>query len=476
MTLTTGPVNPVLYLRTSQLCGSDPLLATGNTRESRASTRCPSPYTPPLHTRRDRDLNAAPGLLALAMERVEYDENEPSQLRGLTFVVPGGRFNEMYGWDSYMESLGLIIDGRVDLVEATAKKFCFCIKHYGKIFNANRSYYIGKSQPPFLTDMALRVYEERQREGGGREALDFLREAMCAAYKEYHSVLMAQPRLDALTGLSRYRPEGLGVPPETEASHFTHVLRPYAKKYGMADQDFVEAYNKQQVSEPELNEVRSHGDVRGRQSGKVWDTRPILPAYQSPLVSAVNLTIFSSQYFLHDRAVRESAHDTSYRLEKVAANLATIDLNSLLYKYEIDFAQTIKVHFQDFLPTPADYCSTSRGMYPNQIESSAAWYRRAENTRKAVDKYLWAEDRGMYFDYDTVKQEQTSYETTTTFWAMWAGLATPQRAGHLVTKALPRFEAFGGPVSGTEKSGGPINLDRPSRQWDYPYGNAPLRL
>ena len=90
--------------------------------------------------------------------------------------------------------------------------------------------------------------------------------------------------------------------------------------------------------------------------------------------------------------------------------------------------------------------------------------------RKAIDRYLWNESKGMSFDYDTVKREQTDYETATTFWAMWAGLASPHQAAALVAKALPRFEAFGGLVSGTAESRGAIGIDRPSRQWDYPYG------
>ena len=80
--------------------------------------------------------------------------------------------------------------------------------------------------------------------------------------------------------------------------------------------------------------------------------------------------------------------------------------------------------------------------------------------RRAIDRYLWNEGRGMYFDYDTVKREQTDYETATTFWAMWAGLASPHQSAALVVKALPKFEAFGGLVSGTEESRGPISIER----------------
>ena len=179
------------------------------------------------------------------------------------------------------------------------------------------------------------------------------------------------------------------------------------------------------------------------------------------------------EYFLHDRAVRESGHDTSYRLVNVVANLATIDLNALLYKYETDIARTIQVYFNGHPSIPPEMCVDVKGMKPNQVESPAAWDRRAKSRRRAVDRYLWNEEKGMYFDYDTVKKEQSGCKTATTFWSMWAGLATPRQAAALVIKALPKFEAFGGLVSGTEESRGPVGIDRPGRQWDYPYGTAP---
>ncbi|KAI9831685.1 MAG: hypothetical protein M1819_004751 [Sarea resinae] len=378
-----------------------------------------------------RDLNAKPGLLAVEMEEyVVNPETGETDLRGLPFIVPGGRFNELYGWDSYMESLGLLVNDRVDLAKSMVQNFCFCIRHYGKILNANRSYYLCRSQPPFLTDMALRVYERIKHEPG---ALDFLRTAIYAAIKEYYSVWMSQPRLDPATGLSRYRPEGLGVPPETEASHFTHLLEPFAAKHNMTFQEFVSAYNGGSIKEPELDD-----------------------------------------YFLHDRAVRESGHDTSYRLERVCADLATIDLNSLLYKYETDIARTIRNFFGDKLVVPPEYCSKT--MKLDHIETSASWDRRAKRRKLAVDKYLWNEEKGMYFDYDTIKKQQTGYESATTFWAMWAGISTPRQAAALVVKALPKFEAFGGLVSGTEESRGVTGLDRPNRQWDYPFGWAPQQM
>ncbi|EER45266.1 neutral trehalase [Histoplasma capsulatum H143] len=246
-----------------------------------------------------KDLNEKPGLLALAMEEYIDANTGMKDLRGVPFVVPGGRFNEFYGWDSYMESLGLFVSDRVDLA-----------------------------------------------------------------------------RLD--------------------------------------------------------------------------------------------------DYFLHDRAVRESGHDTSYRLEKVCANLATVDLNSLLYKYEVDIARTIRDFFGDKLSIPTEFRTPQNAEHG--FESSAVWDRRARRRKAAMDKYLWDEGKGTYFDYNTVEQERTDYESATTFWTMWAGVASPYQASRLVNEALPKFEVYGGLVSGTEKSRGPIGLDRPNRQWDYPYGWAPQQM
>jgi alpha,alpha-trehalase len=377
-----------------------------------------------------RDMNSKPGLLAVDMEKIVDPKTGEITLKGRPFVVPGGRFNELYGWDSYMESLGLLVNDKVDLAKSMVLNFCFCIKHYGKILNATRSYYLCRSQPPFLTDMALRVYERIKHEP---DAMDFLRTALLAAIKEYHSVWTAEPRLDPVTGLSRYRPEGLGVPPETEAGHFLHILEPYAEKHGLSFEDFVEKYNSGEIKEPKLDE-----------------------------------------YFLHDRAVRESGHDTTYRLEGVCADLATIDLNSLLFKYETDIARTIRNVFHDKLLVPEEYCVGD--MKPGHVEASAIWERRAKRRKLAIDKYLWNKEDGLYYDYDTVKRQQCKYESCTTFWALWAGVSAPHQAAAMVTNALPKFEAFGGLLSGTQESRGEIGLDRPNRQWDYPYGWAPQQM
>jgi alpha,alpha-trehalase len=69
------------------------------------------------------------------------------------YVVPGGRFREVYYWDSYFTMLGLEADGRNDIVENMIADFAYEIDTYGHIPNGNRTYYLSRSQPPFFSKM-----------------------------------------------------------------------------------------------------------------------------------------------------------------------------------------------------------------------------------------------------------------------------------------------------------------------------------
>ncbi|PCH42090.1 glycoside hydrolase family 37 protein [Wolfiporia cocos MD-104 SS10] len=392
-----------------------------------------------------KSLNNKPGILALAMQEVTTS-NGSKTLKGIPFVVPGARFNELYNWDSYFISLGLLVDGYINLAKGIVDHFIFEIKHYGKILNGSRSYYLCRAQPPFLTDMALQIYNQLDRSDMEANRA-WLKRAIQAAIKEYHTIWVAEPRIDPKTGLSRYRPDGLGIPPETEATHFTHVLEPYAQKHGLSVLEFSERYNAGTIREPELDE-----------------------------------------YFLHDRAVRESGHDTTYRFEKRCANLGTVDLQALLYKYEVDIGTAIREVFDDeleleedfplapFPPSVEAYANPHRESSKARPQTSAIWFERAEFRKNIIDKYCWNESKSLYFDYDTAQEKQILYESVTAFWTLWAGCASEEQCWKLLTNSLKKFEVLGGLVSGTEESRGKISLDRPNRQWDYPYAWPPHQI
>jgi len=66
------------------------------------------------------------------------------------YVVPGGRFREIYYWDSYFTMLGLIESGRQDLAQSMVENFAHLIDSFGHVPNGTRTYYLSRSQPPFF--------------------------------------------------------------------------------------------------------------------------------------------------------------------------------------------------------------------------------------------------------------------------------------------------------------------------------------
>lgn len=77
------------------------------------------------------------------------------------YIVPGGRFREIYYWDSYFTMLGLQVSRKIDSIENMVKNFAYLIDTAGFIPNGNRSYYLSRSQPPFFALMVSLLMEEK---------------------------------------------------------------------------------------------------------------------------------------------------------------------------------------------------------------------------------------------------------------------------------------------------------------------------
>jgi alpha,alpha-trehalase len=75
------------------------------------------------------------------------------------YIVPGGRFSELYYWDSYFTMLGLAESGRCDLLKSMAGNFGHLIDTYGHIPNGTRTYYLSRSQPPVFALM-IELFEQ----------------------------------------------------------------------------------------------------------------------------------------------------------------------------------------------------------------------------------------------------------------------------------------------------------------------------
>jgi alpha,alpha-trehalase len=90
------------------------------------------------------------------------------------YVVPGGRFNEIYYWDSYFTMLGLSAAGKVDLIEGMVDNFAHLIIQYGFVPNGSRSYYLSRSQPPYFYLMVELLAQHRSAAAIGQKYFEAL--------------------------------------------------------------------------------------------------------------------------------------------------------------------------------------------------------------------------------------------------------------------------------------------------------------
>ena len=170
-------------------------------------------------------------------------------------------------------------------------------------------------------------------------------------------------------------------------------------------------------------------------------------------------------YFIHDRSMRESGHDTTNRLDAICADLTPIDLNCLLYKFETDIAFLIKTEFNN------EFSYNENTQY-----TSENWSKKAEIRKEKINKFCWNEEIGIYFDYNYIKSEQHKFEAATTFYPLWANLCSAEQASVLVKTTLPKFKLKGGIVGSTKKEVENLDAKLPQRQWDYPFGWAPHQI
>ncbi len=346
------------------------------------------------------------------------------------YVVPGGRFNEMYGWDSYFIVLGLEHDNRPDLARGMVENFFFEIQNYGAILNANRTYFFTRSQPPFLSSMIREVYEHPA--GGAKPDLAWLAKAYAFAQRDYALWISPEHRADD-TGLARYFDLGAGPVPEMadDSNYYPDVIRWLLAHPGVHPEYLVSSSDKPNAAEARGLALASC-DIN------------VSRVCAAAVVDGHRL---SAAFYQGDRAMRESGFDSSFRFGAFSGsteNFAPVCLNSLLYRYERDMAE-----FATLLGKPGE---------------AAAWTQRAEARKNAINKYLWDPTTGLYFDYDFTTGQRSSYRFIATFYPLWAGAASPAQAAS-VEKHLALFEEDGGLQTSDDVSG---------VQWDAPFGWAPV--
>ncbi len=143
----------------------------------------------------------------------------------------------------------------------------------------------------------------------------------------------------------------------------------------------------------------------------------------------------------------ESGWDHSTRCDERWLEHLPVDLNSILYVREMDFARAA-----DML---------------GNLETARTWRERADARAKKIHELMWNETAGFFFDYDVTAKACNPHASLAGFFPLWAGLATPDQARRAVETWLPQFLKPGGLVTTLES--------REGRQWAWPNGWSPLQ-
>jgi alpha,alpha-trehalase len=351
-----------------------------------------------------------------------------------SYVVPGGRFNEMYGWDSYFILLGLIRDGKLDLARGMVENFFFEIEHYGTVLNANRTYFLSRSQPPFLTSMIMAVYDAHKT--GGHPDRSWLARAYSYASQDYE-MWNREPHVAGSTGLSRYFDFGEGPVAEglQDETGFYRTVTTYFLRHP-------------EEAAGELAELKS-AEGNPEAVGFTFTLQLCEAVASGQKCDPFRMLTLTRDYYKGDRSMRESGFDISFRFGPYSArthHYAPVCLNSLLYKSETDLAKMAELL--------------------GKKDDAAKWQGLAQQRKQRINQYLWDQERGRFFDYDFDKQQRSTYDYASTFYPLWAGLATQEQAAS-VEKSLAIFEQPGGVAMSHTETGA---------QWDLPYGWAPIQL
>ncbi|MDB5964201.1 MAG: Alpha,alpha-trehalase [Polaromonas sp.] len=317
------------------------------------------------------------------------------------YLVPGGRFAELYYWDSYFTMLGLAPCGHADLVHAMTDNFACLIDTFGHVPNGNRTYYLSRSQPPVFSLMV-----ELCERCGGQPALGYL--------------------------------------PQLRREHAWWMDGEHGLRAG-------EAFRRV-VALPGGSVLNRYWDDRDTPREESWredvataaqSDRPAAEVYRDLRAAAESGWDFSTRWLRH----ADPADPRSLSLASICTTaIVPVDLNAFLFRLETTIARLSRM--------------------AGDAAAAQAFTQRAATRREAVDRLMWSEEEGAYFDHDWQRRQRRTNLTAAAVTPLFTGMASRHQAGRLAATFGRRMLAPGG-VSTTELAS--------HEQWDRPNGWAPLQ-
>ncbi len=286
-----------------------------------------------------------------------------------SYIVPGGRFREIYYWDSYFTMLGLKESGETQVMENMINNFSYLINTYGHIPNGNCSYYLSRSQPPFFSMMVDLLATVK-----GDEVYKTYLPALQKEYnywmdktaKTKHNVKMP----DGST-LSRYYdrddvPRQESYKQDVDAATKNDFSKAVSAEAWMKDES---KFSKEQKTM--FRNLRS-----GAESG--WD--------------------FSSRWFADEKNIASIQ----------TTNIIPVDLNCLLYNMEKVLAKSYALK--------------------NDVSNENNFYKKAAARKAAILKYCWNEKQNFFCDYNIVSKKKNNIITAAGMFPLFTNIASKEQA------------------------------------------------
>ncbi len=332
----------------------------------------PSPKKQVINDMNEKDLSQHIKKLWPLLKRDADKKLDGSSLLPLpsSYIVPGGRFREIYYWDSYFTMLGLKESGETQIMENMVSNFSYLINTYGHIPNGNRSYYLSRSQPPFFSMMVDLLASVK-----GDEVYKTYLPALEKEYnywtdktaKTKHNVKMP----DGST-LSRYYdrddvPRQESYKQDVDAATKNNFTKAVSAEAWMKDDG---KFSKEQKNT--FRNLRS-----GAESG--WD--------------------FSSRWFADQKNI--STIQTT--------DIVPVDLNCLLYNLEKTLAKSYALK--------------------NDIDNENTFSKKAASRKAAILKYCWNEKQNFFCDYNIERKKKNDLITAAGMFPLFTNIATKEQAG-----------------------------------------------
>ncbi len=340
------------------------------------------------------------------------------------YIVPGGRFREIYYWDSYFTMLGLKESGETGMIENMVKNFAYLINTYGHIPNGNRTYYLSRSQPPFFSSMVELLAEIK----GDKVYEEFL----SAMEKEYRFWMDGAEKLKAGQAYRRVVKLKDGT-----------TLNRY---WDDSDSPRQESYKEDvETAETAVKNMLMVSLFKNKSQQKKAEEQLRKTVYRHLRAGAESGIDFSSRWFA-DKKTLATIETT---------DMIAVDLNSLLYHLE----QTLKLAYTK-LPASQPAAAAQNTAKAGDYE------KKAQQRKKAIEQYCWNEKMGMYSDYNFVKPSQTDNITMAGMYPLFFQVADRGRAEKQKNVTITHLLKAGGFATSTEATG---------QQWDAPNGWPPLQ-